>query len=80
MYGDMSNNWSSGVSGLARLRFISNAFTRMRYCFPNGSRICIARTHRKTPLAAETVVCHSRPVTDEYSVIFGHWPLRGKGA
>lgn len=36
MYGDMPNNWVMTSSGTARLRFITNAFTRMRYCFPNG--------------------------------------------
>lgn len=28
------NNWSEDLTGLARLRFSTNALTRMRYCFP----------------------------------------------
>ncbi|MCK8272458.1 diadenosine tetraphosphatase, partial [Erwinia amylovora] len=42
MYGDMPNNWSPELSGLARLRYSTNALTRMRYCFPNGQLDMIA--------------------------------------
>ena len=43
MYGDMPNNWSPELSGLARLRFSSNALTRMRFCFPNGQLDMISK-------------------------------------
>ena len=62
MYGDMPNHWSNELSGLARLRFISNAFTRMRYCFPNGQLDMYSKeAPEDAPGAAEAVVCHSRP-------------------
>ncbi len=78
MYGDMPNNWSPELSGLARLRFISNAFTRMRYCFPNGSWIC-QRSAGKRPCAVKPWFAIPGPVSNEYSIVFGHW-LRWKAA
>ncbi|EMF5208831.1 bis(5'-nucleosyl)-tetraphosphatase (symmetrical) ApaH [Enterobacter roggenkampii] len=81
MYGDMPNHWSEDLSGLARLRFITNAFTRMRFCFPNGQ---LDMYSKETPESAPTPLkpwfAIPGPVTSEYNVVFGHWAaLEGKG-
>ena len=81
MYGDMPNNWSNELSGLARLRFISNAFTRMRYCFPNGQLDMYAKeAPENAPAPLKPWFAIPGPVANEYSIAFGHWAsLEGKG-
>lgn len=37
MYGNLPDLWTPELAGTDRLRFIVNAFTRMRYCRPDGS-------------------------------------------
>ncbi|PIJ49721.1 bis(5'-nucleosyl)-tetraphosphatase (symmetrical) [Erwinia sp. OLTSP20] len=81
MYGDMPNNWSEELTGLSRLRFISNALTRMRYCFPNGQldMICKEPPGMETPPLKPWFTIPGQ-VSPEYTVIFGHWAsLEGKG-
>jgi len=36
MYGDQPDEWVDELSGFDRLRYITNALTRMRYCYPDG--------------------------------------------
>jgi bis(5'-nucleosyl)-tetraphosphatase (symmetrical) len=74
MYGDMPNHWSEDLSGLARLRFITNAFTRMRFCFPNGQLDMYSKeTPESAPAPLKPWFAIPGPVTNEYSVVFGHW-------
>jgi bis(5'-nucleosyl)-tetraphosphatase (symmetrical) len=37
MYGNLPDLWSPGLAGIERLRYIVNAFTRMRFIRPDGS-------------------------------------------
>ncbi|MBK0034276.1 bis(5'-nucleosyl)-tetraphosphatase (symmetrical) ApaH [Erwinia sp. S43] len=81
MYGDMPNNWSPELSGLARLRFSSNALTRMRFCFPNGQLDMISKeSPESAPPPLKPWFNIPGPVSREYTIVFGHWAsLEGKG-
>ncbi|WP_312242605.1 bis(5'-nucleosyl)-tetraphosphatase (symmetrical) ApaH [Pantoea sp.] len=81
MYGDMPNNWTPELTGLARLRFSTNALTRMRYCFPNGQLDMICKeAPDSAPPPLKPWFLIKGPVARDYSIIFGHWAsLEGKG-
>ncbi|WP_315709271.1 bis(5'-nucleosyl)-tetraphosphatase (symmetrical) ApaH [Brenneria uluponensis] len=80
MYGDMPNHWSPELSGLSRLRFSINVFTRMRYCFSGGQ---LDMLYKEPPTQAPSLLKPwfdmPGPVSSEYSIAFGHWAsLKGK--
>ncbi|WP_100158786.1 bis(5'-nucleosyl)-tetraphosphatase (symmetrical) ApaH [Proteus columbae] len=81
MYGDLPNNWSPELSGLARLRFSTNALTRMRYCFPNGQLDMICKDKpQDAPAPLKPWFDLPSQLPEGYSIIFGHWAsLEGKG-
>ncbi|AFP85434.1 symmetrical bis(5'-nucleosyl)-tetraphosphatase [secondary endosymbiont of Heteropsylla cubana] len=82
MYGDTPNQWSEKLSGLERLRFIANAFTRIRYCFLDGQ---LEMSYKGIPREAPSNLFPwfklIRPeILGNYNIIFGHWAsLMGRG-
>ncbi|UVK77803.1 MAG: diadenosine tetraphosphatase [Sodalis sp. Fse] len=81
MYGDMPNNWSTKLNGLERLRFSTNVFTRIRYCFPNGQlEMNCKDTPEKAPAPLRPWFNLPGSVPKRYSIVFGHWAsLMGQG-
>lgn len=81
MYGDFPNSWSESLSGLARLRFITNVLTRMRYCYPNGSLdFDCKEAPDNAPKPLKPWFNLPNSVAQQYSIVFGHWAsLKGKG-
>ena len=71
----------TGTERPARLRFSTNALTRMRYCFPNGQLDMICKDAPGTaPAPLKPWFELPRPVDPEYTIVFGHWAsLEGKG-
>lgn len=81
MYGDLPNCWSEELSGLSRLRFSTNALTRMRFCYPNGCLDMICKdSPKKAPAPLKPWFELTNLITESYSIAFGHWAsLEGKG-
>lgn len=82
MYGNQPSQWDEQLTGNDRLRFITNAFTRMRFVSQNGELDMVNKAGdslagNPTPTAYQSWFQHpmslKRLNTDKYKVIFGHW-------
>lgn len=81
MYGDRPALWDPALTGMDRLRFIVNAFTRMRYLRPDGS----LEFDHKGPAdrtGAELVPWFRFPGRRSAGlrIVFGHWSTLGEVA
>ncbi|MCU7892796.1 MAG: symmetrical bis(5'-nucleosyl)-tetraphosphatase [Candidatus Thiodiazotropha sp. (ex Ustalcina ferruginea)] len=78
MYGDKPDLWRDDLSGMDRLRFITNCFTRLRYCTRDG-RLSMqdkgspdAQTNGSIPWFKSP-----RRLTKKDRILFGHWSTLG---
>ena len=78
LYGSVPATWSDELTGADRLRVITNAFTRMRFCYPDGEM----EFHHKGRLGsapAPLIAWFDVPgrKTTDIPVACGHWSALG---
>jgi bis(5'-nucleosyl)-tetraphosphatase (symmetrical) len=79
MYGDEPRCWTDSLGGPERLRLITNYFTRMRFCSPEGE-LDMTKKHEPddAPPGMAPWFAHAKRKTHDDRLIFGHWAtLRG---
>jgi len=78
MYGNSPMRWSDDLRGMERLRFITNCFTRLRYCDAEGN---LDLTEKGAPGSQSPDYLPWFEVPGRASagerIIFGHWSTLG---
>lgn len=78
MYGNLPNHWDAELSGLDRLRVITNAATRLRICTPEGEMEFKFKGELKdVPDGYVPWFDVPKRATKDIQVIFGHWSALG---
>jgi len=80
MYGDQPDRWQDELSGLERLRCITNVLTRMRFFRPDG-RIDMKAKYgpEQHPELTPWYELNTRE-QDDFEIVFGHWSTLAVGA
>ncbi|MCK5876954.1 MAG: symmetrical bis(5'-nucleosyl)-tetraphosphatase [Candidatus Marithrix sp.] len=78
MYGDEPNKWSKKLQDWDRLRFITNCFTRLRYCNVEGKlNLKKKNSPTFTKQNSEQHPWFTWPNQHNTQIIFGHWATLG---
>lgn len=78
MYGNTPNSWDDELSGYKRLRVITNAFTRLRVCTPDGEMEYKFKGEvEKIPAGYMSWFDVPQRASQDATVIFGHWSALG---
>lgn len=78
MYGNEPSAWSDKLKGIERLRFITNCFTRMRFCYPTGN-LALKEKGKPDMRGSKLKPWFSLPnrASRKDRIIFGHWSTLG---
>jgi len=75
MYGNLPARWKPDLVGAERLRYITNALTRMRYCYADGGLELTQKLApgKQPPNLNLTPWFENCQINRECSLVFGHW-------
>ncbi len=80
MYGNKPNKWSTDLKGWDRIRFITNCFTRLRYCLASGELALKFKGAPKDKPSDQRPwfeMAERKSIND--NIVFGHWSTLGTG-
>ena len=78
MYGNTPNKWSNSLKGYERLRVITNALTRMRFCTPSGQMEFDSKEGLENgPKGYIPWFNVPKRKTADTLIYFGHWSTLG---
>ena len=78
MYGNEPDIWDEGLEGWDRLRFITNCFTRLRYCSADGQLCLKSKGEPGTQLPGfQPWFEIPERKSKDLRVVFGHWSTLG---
>ena len=78
MYGNTPTKWSNSLSGYERLRVITNALTRLRFCTPTGRMEFVSKEGLKAgPKGYMPWFMVPNRKTKDALIYFGHWSTLG---
>ena len=78
MYGNAPNKWSNSLKGIERLRVITNALTRLRFCTPTGQMEFVSKEGLENgPKGYIPWFQVPKRKTRGTLVYFGHWSTLG---
>lgn len=78
MYSDLPDLWEDSLEGWDRYRCITNYFTRIRFCYPDGRLELSSKGPSDVP--KERLVAWFRApnrASENLKIIFGHWAALG---
>jgi len=75
MYGDLPDRWDPALSGLSRLRVITNVLTRIRFCTADGTLDMSSKGEQSSAPPGFQPWFEFRKPRPGKSILFGHWAM-----